>query len=140
MALHTVLDTSASPNASEFIDEEHREIISLIREFDELLSQGGTKEQLVDLFAVAFSNIKSHFQAEEAWMREFSYARYQAHKTDHDNLIDELCVIMWDLERGAYSEQHSKLGQRVADWFDSHFEMMDAAMIKFAHQQPRVGS
>ena len=136
--MHTAVDTGMSASASESIDEEHREIISLIHQFDELLSEGGTKEQVVDLFAVALSNIKSHFEFEERWMREISYVNYQAHKIEHDYLIDELCEVMTNFERGAYSAQHSKLASRFIDWFAVHFEKMDAPMIEFAHQ-PRRG-
>ena len=124
-----------SPSNMSSIDEEHREIIQLIQEFDELLGAGGTAEQVIDLFAVVLSNIKSHFEEEEQIMLKSNFAGYQPHKTEHDRLLDELNGIMKDCEQGAYADRHLTLARRITDWFTTHLEQMDAPMIEFEHQQ-----
>lgn len=132
--MHSTMDHETSRSRFESIDDEHREIILLIHEFDELLCRGGTKEQIIDLFAVVHSNIKSHFNAEEQLMRKHTYADYQAHKADHDRLLDQLDEIMTDYERGAHADRHLSLAKRITDWFAVHFAKMDAAMIDFEHR------
>lgn len=119
----------------ESIDIEHREIIQLINDFDALLRQGGTAEQVVDLFAVVLSNIKSHFEEEEKIMLKDGYDGHEVHKAEHDRLLDELRETMKDCEHGDYADRHLTLARRITDWFESHLEKMDAPMIEFEHRQ-----
>lgn len=128
-------DRYKSHNESSSIDDEHEEIIMLINGFDELLRQGGTAEQIIDLFAVVLWNIRSHFESEEQFMLKHSYADYQSHKTEHDRLLDELGGIMKDCENGAYADRHLSLAERFTDWFNAHLAEMDAPMIAFEHQK-----
>lgn len=111
------------------IDDEHREIIDLIHQFDTLLRQGSSVEQVVDLFAVVLSNTRSHFREEEQYMLEVGHDGYRAHKEAHDRLLDELEDTMKDCEDGAYSHRYLKLAQRVSDWFVVHMQKMDEPML-----------
>ena len=129
-ALHPTI----SQSKLESIDEEHREIIDLMHEFDGLLSKGGSKEQVVDLFAVVLSNIKSHFEDEERLMLKSDYAGYQSHKAEHDRLLDELNETMKNCEHGAYADRHMTLARRITDWFTTHLDKMDAPMIEHEHR------
>lgn len=131
--MSTAATLMPSPSGSEDIDDEHREILQLIADFDALLRRGGTKDQIVDLFAVVLFNIRSHFETEEHLMLEHAYADYDAHKAEHDDLLRELNEIMTDCEFGAYADRHLALAQRVSDWFSAHTEKTDAPMIAFEH-------
>jgi len=117
------------------IDDEHHEIIALVSGFDELLRQDGTAEQVIDLFAVVLWNIRSHFETEEQLMLEHTYVNYQAHKAEHDRLLEELSGIMTDCENGAYAHRHLSLAERITAWFNTHLAAMDAPMIEFEHQK-----
>ena len=128
-------DRYKSHNVSNSVDDEHQEIIKLVKGFDELLRQGGTAEQIIDLFAVVLWNIRSPFESEEQLMLQNSYAGYQPHKTEHDRLLDELSGIMADYENGAYADRHLSLAERFTDWFEAHLAEMDAPMIAFEHQK-----
>ncbi|MDA1324516.1 MAG: hemerythrin family protein [Proteobacteria bacterium] len=133
------MSSAVQPAISHFglesIDEEHRDIIQLVHEFDALLCEGGTADQIIDLFAVVLSNIKLHFEDEERLMLRSNFADFQSHKTEHDCLLDELNGIMKDCERGAYADRHQMLAKRITDWFKTHLKKMDAPMIEFEHRQ-----
>ena len=123
---------SATVDTAQNIDDEHLEIIRLVRDFDNLLRQGGTTEQTIDLFAVVITNIKEHFSFEEQYMREQNHGLYKEHRGDHIRLIEDLDAIMADLERGAHIGRHHRLAEWIAEWFDNHFSRFDALMLQDA--------
>ena len=121
------------------LDDEHREIIQLVHDFDDLLNNGGSADQVVDLFAVLLANMKSHFADEERLMAETGYAGYSAHKASHDRLLDDLDGTMVDCEHGAYADRHKALSRHITDWLSEHMERMDAPLIEAEHRRQGHG-
>lgn len=132
--MSSAADRGISHNTSNTIDDEHQEIIMLINGFDELLREGGTAEQIIDLFAVVLWNIRSHFETEERLMLKHTYANYQSHKAEHDRLLEELTGVMTDCENGTYTDRTQSLAKRITDWLNAHLAKMDAPMIEFEHK------
>lgn len=120
------------------LDDEHREIVRLVREFDDLLGRGGSADQIVDLFAVLLANIRSHFADEERLMDDTGYAGYPSHKAAHDSLLDELNGAMIDCEHGAYADRYRALSRRITDWLTEHMDRMDAPLIEAEHRRRGV--
>lgn len=109
----------------EAVDADHREMIGLINDFHDLLLQGGTRAEIIDLLSVVSANINIHFKAEEEAMRRIDYPDYRIHKADHDRLLEEINEIARDYEADNYLNRQMALGARVRDWFDTHFFDMD---------------
>ena len=59
-------------------------------------------------------------------MRKHGYDEYEAHKAEHESLLDEIRDIM-DETDADYSEA---LSRTVADWFVGHFKTKDARLHK----------
>jgi hemerythrin len=131
--MQTSSDVQSAKAGLEAIDHEHREIIALIEEFHDLLTEGGSQNQIVDLFGVVLAHVRSHFKSEERFMCEVGYGGYAAHKADHDRLLEELGEVMIDCEHGAHAGRHLTLAERVTDWFANHFETMDAKIDGAQH-------
>ena len=129
------VDVNTPSGESQPIDQEHREILRLIAEFDQLLRKGGTKDRIIDLFAVVLWNIKSHFKTEEQLMLAHASPNYDVHKAEHDRLLNELGAIMEDGAFGAQADRHLTLAKRISDWFSTHLEKVDAPLIAFEHRQ-----
>ena len=109
------------------VDDEHREMIDLINATYEKLISNADTGQVDEYLGEIFSTISMHFALEERLMRNAAYGEYQAHKDDHEVLLDRLRDLMDDYfvdpDSGA-----SRLEQSLSDWFAGHFSTFDARL------------
>ena len=109
------------------VDLEHREMIALINEAHERLEGRADRESVEAMLGEIHAGIAAHFALEERLMRVAGYAEYEAHKGDHERLLEQILDLMdgyaADPERGRV-----QLGQRLSEWFRGHFASFDARM------------
>ena len=111
------------------VDHEHRELIQLINDLHaELL--GGHQATVAEFLGEVFARIAAHFALEETVMRKHGYDEYEAHKAEHEQLLDEIRDIMDDYDDGAYEDAGAALATTVRDWFVNHFKTKDARLHK----------
>ena len=108
------------------VDHEHRELVALINRLADDISAGADKERIQAFLGEVFARIAAHFALEESVMRKHLYDEYEAHKAEHESLLDEIRDIMDEAEDG-YAET---LSTTVANWFVGHFKTKDARMHK----------
>jgi hemerythrin len=108
------------------VDHEHRELVLLINRLADDISAGADKERVQAFLGEVFARIAAHFALEESVMRKHGYDEYEAHKAEHENLLDEIRDIM-DQAEASYSQS---LSATVGDWFVGHFKTMDARLHK----------
>jgi hemerythrin len=109
------------------VDIEHRDLIDLINDLHDLLREGATQVQVIDLLGEIFAQISAHFALEEKFMRDTGYEAYPDHKGDHEALLDELRDIMDRVEDdGTYDE--ARLSRELEKWFTEHFRTHDALL------------
>ena len=109
------------------VDHEHRELIGLVNEAHDRLMRPGGEEAVMDFLGEIFARISAHFALEEKIMCARNYDHYDAHKTDHERLLDEIRDIMDDYEDGeSFSEE--LLAQQLKMWFGEHFRTHDARL------------
>jgi len=109
------------------VDHEHRELIGLVNEAHDRLMRPGGEEAVKDFLGEIFARISAHFALEEKIMRARNYDRYDAHKADHERLLDEIRDIMDDYEDGElFSEE--RFAQQLKTWFAEHFRTHDARL------------
>jgi hemerythrin len=60
-------------------------------------------------------------------MREARYEEYQAHKDEHENLLDQLMELVDEFVDHPESGKAS-LQKSLADWFGVHFATFDARL------------
>ena len=113
------------------VDHEHEELIALINRLHAQLSAEGANADVSEMLGEIYGGISSHFALEERLMREHRYFEYEAHKAEHERLLDEIREIMDDYEIGAYGDLEDRLGQRLNDWFTLHFKTFDARLHAF---------
>lgn len=113
------------------VDHEHRELIALLNElYDRLLQEQGDCP-VVDFLGEVFAQISAHFALEEREMRDMGYDGYQAHKAEHEDLLEEIREIMDDYEEGMAEESVEDLGSQLENWFGNHFKTQDSRLHKF---------
>lgn len=110
------------------IDFEHRELIDAINEICDSLQRDKTQAtDIQDMLAGVYSTVAAHFALEETTMQRHGYAEYEAHKQDHEKLLDEISELeeefVKDSERG-----YQLLNERLSNWFAIHFSTFDARL------------
>ena len=108
------------------VDHEHRELVDLINQLHEQVSAGASSDHVQDFLGEVFAKIAAHFALEESIMRKHAYDEYEAHKAEHEKLLDEIRDIM----DGAIADYDTALSETVRDWFVNHFKSKDARLHK----------
>jgi len=106
------------------VDHEHRELVDLINRLHEHMASGADRARVAEFLGEVFARIAAHFALEESIMRKHGYDEYEAHKAEHERLLDEIRDIM-DNAPAAYADSLSTV---VRDWFVNHFKSKDARL------------
>jgi hemerythrin-like metal-binding protein len=106
------------------VDHEHRELVDLINGLHEHIASGADPARVAEFLGEVFARIAAHFALEESIMRKHAYDEYEAHKAEHERLLDEIRDIM----DGATTEYAKSLSTVVRDWFVDHFKSKDARL------------
>ena len=109
------------------VDHEHRELIGLVNAAHNRLMRPGGAGAVMDFLGEIFARISAHFALEEKIMRARDYDQYDAHKADHERLLDEIRDIMDDYEDGEFFSEE-RFAQQLKTWFGEHFRTHDARL------------
>ena len=109
------------------IDDEHREMIDLINLIYSELASDADVVQIDECLGDIFSAISMHFALEERMMRGCGFEEYEAHKDDHEELLEQIRDLMDDFTDNAEIGAE-RLSRRLNDWFADHFSTFDARL------------
>lgn len=117
------------------IDEDHKKLIKMInRLFGAALSLDPgvvlrtILDELTDYVAV-------HFEREEAYMRRYAYPGYEAHKQDHQQLLEAAARFRKNMELGLSINLKNEIEQSLRDWLVLHIQGQDKQLGHFLNQQ-----
>jgi len=109
------------------MDDEHREMIGMINGVYAQLSRSSVAAEIEAGLEEIFTTISGHFALEERIMREAAYEEFEAHKDDHEELLDEIRDLMDDFL--ADPETGGRLLEEgLSTWFSKHFSTFDARL------------
>lgn len=111
------------------VDEEHRGLIELINNLYDTVRAGKHDPDVSAFLGEIYARIASHFALEELLMRRHDYDEYQDHKSDHEELLEDIRDIMDEYEEGRVPDVES-LAHRLDAWFSEHFRTRDARLHK----------
>lgn len=109
------------------MDDEHREMMRLINDTYAELESGADADQVNQCLGDIFNTISMHFALEEKMMKDGAYDEFQAHKDDHEKLLDELRDLMDDYYDHSITGT-SALEKSLSGWFSTHFSTFDARL------------
>jgi len=109
------------------MDDEHRQMFDLINEIHQEMHERRDPDSIEEFLGDTHSAIAMHFALEERVMREAGYAEYEAHKEDHENLLDQIRDMMDTFDQDSEAGFRI-LGERLSDWFLTHFGTFDARL------------
>jgi hemerythrin-like metal-binding protein len=109
------------------VDHEHRELIGMINAVYDHLAGESDADAIESCLEDIYAGIAAHFALEERHMREAAYAEYQAHKDEHEDLLDQLVEMV---DEFIYNPKSGPAGleKNLADWFEKHFATFDARL------------
>ena len=109
------------------VDLEHREMIEMINRTYGHLQDENDPAQVEDMLGEILSGISAHFALEERMMRNAAFPEYEAHKANHEELIDDIRDLM-DSYPNAPVAGRELLSARLSGWFENHFATFDARL------------
>lgn len=110
------------------VDHEHFEMIQLINETHAHLSENAPIDEIEECLGEIYAQISAHFALEETEMRLRNYDEFEAHKADHEKLLDKLLELMDSFDAGDFEGMSEELSRCLRDWFVNHFKTMDSRL------------
>ena len=114
------------------LDYEHRKLIEVMEALCDSFDRAGSASEVSDLFATLYSQASAHFALEESFMREKKYAFYDAHKADHERLLDRIRFMMEAYENGMCTDCGTSMRACLEAWFASHVADADTGLRSLA--------
>lgn len=112
------------------VDQEHRELIDSINRLHREIVVGVPIARVTGALGDIHAAITSHFALEEKGMQALHYDEFEAHKNEHERLLDEILDILDEVAAsGRYDPQ--VLSSRLAEWFTGHFKTFDARLHRW---------
>lgn len=116
------------------IDQDHLELVTLVNELYEAARNGKRESLIATTLQRLFVYTQEHFQREELLMAHIHYPDIEAHKEQHQKLIDQVLVLQHALSRGR-SEVAASTAELLRYWLLHHIQRTDkklAAAIRVA--------
>ncbi len=109
------------------VDYEHRELIGAINTVYDSMVDNADPEIIEACLEDIYADVSAHFALEERHMRDAGYEEYEAHKDQHEDLLDQIRSMM-DLFEENPESGRIILQQELSDWFSVHFATFDARL------------
>ena len=109
------------------VDYEHQNMIDMINMIYAELEDRRDVEEIRRTIGDVHVEISAHFALEERMMRQADYAEFEAHKNDHEELLDQIRSMMDAIETDPESAM-DMLSNQLADWFSVHFATFDSRL------------
>lgn len=111
-------------------DEHHKQLVELLnRSYTELVYDAPL-ESCGELLDELSDYVSYHFVAEELWMMENSYPRYEEHIAEHNNYIKQLQEFQKDYKQGR-TETSLEVFTFLRRWLVEHILKSDAEYGRF---------
>lgn len=112
------------------MDQEHLELASILNNLNAAVRGGEPSEITSQLLDKLAAQIQSHFQSEDRLMDQYGYSDNDAHKNEHQRLIDEL---------GYLKDKFNHGGEMMAlhtlkEWLLRHISSSDKQLSDFISQ------
>jgi hemerythrin len=112
------------------VDEDHQALIRDINRLHGEFAGGATVWQVAGTLGDVHAAIAAHFALEEKDMAALLYDGLEAHKAEHERLLDEILDMIEDLvASGRYDA--AELAARLSAWFSTHFRTQDARLHRW---------
>ena len=119
------------------IDSQHEELIGLVNRLHEALVGGADKAVRDSLLSQLSKDTRSHCAYEEGLMRRYGYPGYQAHKSEHDRLTQNLADLIARYRNGELVLSIAVV-MELKCWATIHIEKSDILLGAFLSDQKGI--
>ena len=112
------------------IDEQHHRLVALIDQFYGQMRTTEPQAGLVRLLRGVLEYTRTHFAAEEGWMRQYSYPGLEAQIAQHTHFVEKVQNVTDRFIRGELVLSLEVTGF-LRDWLAHHILGMDKEMGRF---------
>ena len=109
------------------VDYEHQNLMDMINMIYAELEDRRDISEITQTISDVHAEISAHFALEERIMRDAGYEEFEAHKNDHEDLLDQIRTMMDAIENDP-EPALDMLSEQLADWFSKHFATFDARL------------
>jgi hemerythrin-like metal-binding protein len=120
--------------AVQVINEDHRRIIALVTEVEELIACAGSAENVRLGFRQLVEHTLAHFRREEEFMEACRYPGLPDHQREHQELVDWLVYLELALaEEGPHAMQDANdhTLEFLRAWVERHLTILDKPAMDF---------
>jgi hemerythrin len=116
-------DKTFSVNVSRF-DEEHKNIILVINRLNAAMQTNDECEKVSDALNEMTLYARTHFKAEEDYMKRFGYPEYELHKEKHREFSRTTVGFCKSVMNGNYNIAYDLL-EYLNQWLANHIQRTD---------------
>jgi len=116
------------------IDSQHETMISLINLLHETMLEGTGKAALDGLLSQLLEHTQTHFAYEEELMSRYDYPGYEAHKSEHNRLIQHLMDLTERYKSGELQISFA-VAFELKGWTVVHIAESDLLLGTFLNNQ-----
>jgi hemerythrin len=110
------------------IDIQHQNLVSLLNQLHEAMSQGRGKDVLGGILESLVRYTKAHFAAEERLMQQNGYPDIIAHKSEHEQLTKKVLEFQKEFVSGRIA-MGVEVMQFLGSWLRSHIRGSDRKYV-----------
>lgn len=133
--MNTLPDCSQLPEvALPFMNVVHCEELTLVRTLLKALQEKAAPEIIDQHMQNWLEHTTAHFAREERLMAEYNFFAYPMHQSEHEQVLQELCVQQqrWQEQRNYEALSSYILNWR--SWLEQHISSMDFVTAQFLSQ------
>ena len=127
------LDDNLRLNIQE-IDSQHEALIGLINQLHETMRQGAERAALDEQLSQLLEHTREHFSYEEQLMSQYNYPGIEAHKSDHNRLMQHLESLMERYRNGDILLSFAVVIE-LKGWATIHIEKSDKPLGVFLNSR-----
>jgi hemerythrin len=121
------------------IDSQHETLIGLVNRLHEAMLQGTGREILDGLLSQLIEHTRYHFSYEEQLMSQYDYPEYEAHRLEHNRLMQQLVDLAERFRSGELLLSFAVVLE-IKGWATIHIEKSDKPLGAFLKSREETGT
>jgi hemerythrin-like metal-binding protein len=119
------------------IDSQHETLIGLVNLLHKTMLQGADKAALDELLSQLLEQTRTHFSYEEQLMSQYNYPGYEAHKSEHNRLMQHVVDLAEGYKNGELLLSFAVVLE-LKGWAVVHIEKSDKPLGIFLNHQKEI--
>ena len=112
------------------IDKQHKILINIINELNDILVSGQSEEEIDKVFDALKIYVQKHFAHEEAIMEKYHYPASPEHHHEHQELLNNVLKYEERMKNGNFMIA-IELMEFLKNWLSHHVFEIDMALGQF---------